>query len=117
MKNNKNKLAVLLFAFAIITQMSCKKSFFTDANTNVNAPDDAAVAGTPSVLLSTAEATLGYTQGGDITRFSGLFDQQLIGVSRQAAAYYIYTVTSSDFDNLWANVYTSVMENNKTLMV
>jgi hypothetical protein len=116
MKNNKNKYAGLLLALAIIFQVSCKKSFFTDANINPNSPPDAAVAVSPYVLLSNVESSVAYVQGGDISRFSGLFDQQLYSASRQAGAYYIYTVTSSDMDNLWGNLYTSVMENDKTLM-
>jgi hypothetical protein len=67
-------------------------------------------------MLSTVEGTLGYTQGGDISRFTSLITQQTQGAARQAQGYYQYTFTSVDFDGGWGNLYTSVMENNKTLI-
>ena len=93
---------------------SCKKTFFTDVNINTNAPDSASII--PSVMLSTVEGSLAYTQGGDISRFTSLITQQTQGAARQAQGYYQYTFTSVDFDGAWGNLYTSVMENNLTLM-
>ncbi len=94
--------------------MSCKKSFFSDVNVNKNAPEAGSIV--PSVMLSTVEGTLAYTQGGDISRYTSLITQQTASASRQAGAYYQYIFTSVDFDSPWGNLYTSVMQNNKTLM-
>ncbi len=111
---NQNKL-ILFVGLAIITlAVSCKKSFYTEANKNVNAPDSSSII--PSVMLSTVEASLGYTQGGDISRFTSLLTQQTSSNSRQAGAYYQYIFTSQDFDAAWGNLYTSVMQNNRILM-
>ncbi len=108
----KSKIFFLIAITAlIIFGESCKKSF-EKANEDPNSPASV----TPSTLLPTVEATLGYTQGGDISRFSGLYDQQLFSSAQQTGAYYTYIVTDQDFDSPWGNMYTSVMENDKTLM-
>jgi hypothetical protein len=110
-----NKLTFLLFiALVVIFTESCKKSFFTNANTNNNAV--LSVSKAPSVLLSTVEGALGYTLGGDMSRFATTFMQQDSGLSQQSAAYYKYGCTSGDFDDLVADLYTSTMENDYTLM-
>ena len=104
--------AVLGFAL-ILSGASCKKSFYTGANINPNAPEPSSII--PSVMLSTVEGAIAYSIGGDFSRFSSLNLQQTKGVSRQAQGYYTYVYTSQDFDNAWANTYTAVLENNKVL--
>ena len=109
----KFNIPVLIFV-VILIGTSCKKTFFTDVNVNTNAPDAGSIV--PRVLLSTVEGTLAYTQGGDLSRYTSLITQQTASTSRQAGGYYQYTFTSVDFDSPWGNLYTSVMQNNKTLM-
>ena len=110
------KIAILspLVIALLLSGTSCKKSFFSGANTNPNSPDPNSII--PSVLLSTVEGTTAYAQGGDFSRYTSLITQQTQGAARQAQGYYSYTFTSVDFDSPWGNWYTSVMENNKTLM-
>ena len=110
------KIAYIIILGAVIatTGISCKKSFYTDANINPNAPDPASII--PGVLLSTVEGTLAYTQGGDFSRYTSLLTQQTSSESRQAGAYYQYIFTSQDFDSPWGNLFTSVMENDHTLI-
>ncbi len=103
---------IVTISVATLAFASCKKSFFTDANINPNAP--AAVI--PSTLLTTVEGALAYSQGGDMSRYTQYFTQQTLGAFNQSSAYYSYVITSQDVDNLWGNLYTSVMENNDTLM-
>jgi hypothetical protein len=91
---------------------SCKKELFTSANNNPNAPGTV----TPANLLPGVETSLGYQQGGDIARYTSLLTQQDVGFSRQAAAYYSYIFTSTDFDTPWGNMYTSVLGNDKDLL-
>ncbi len=91
---------------------SCKKTFFTDVNNNPNV----VAAVTPPLLLSTTEAALGYVVGGDISRFGSYFDQQVFGKSQQSQTIYQYGVNAGTFDNAWIDMYTSVVENNATLM-
>ena len=102
----------IVLATVLFLHTSCNKSFFTDVNNNPNAPSNVV----PSTLLSTVEGSLAFTQGGDMSRFTSMFTQQTLGASRQAGAYYQYIITSQDIDGLWANMYTSVMENDNTLM-
>ncbi len=90
---------------------SCKKSFFTEVNHNPNVVSTVP----PGQLLSTVEAALAYTQGGDISRYSSLFMQQVFGANSQSQSYYGYLVNPGVFDNLWPDLYTSTMENNYTL--
>jgi len=98
----------------LLGSVACKKSFYTDVNSNPNVPSSGSI--TPTVLLPPIEAALGYLQGGDMARFISLNMQQVKGDLRQAQAYYTYTYTSQDFDNLWGNIYTDVLENNRVLM-
>ena len=114
MKSIKNNIIIYTVLASMALGASCKKTFFTNANVNPNAPDSSSII--PSTMLSTVEGTLGYTQGGDLSRFTSLITQQTLGGARQVQGYYQYTFTSVDFDAAWGNVYTSVMENNRTLM-
>src|SRR5664279_1330626 len=113
-KLNNNTLLIIVAIAIMVLAMSCKKSFYTSVNRNPNAPDPTSII--PSVVLSTVEGTLAYTQGGDISRYTSLLTQQTSSTSRQAGAYYQYIFTSVDFDSPWGNLFTSVMENNHTLM-
>lgn len=97
MKSLNNKFIITLAIAVLALGVSCKKSFYTDANKNPNAPDPSSII--PSVLLSTVEGTLGYAQGGDFSRYTSLLTQQTSSASRQAGAYYQYIFTSVDFDS------------------
>jgi hypothetical protein len=105
---------IILGAIVVAAGTSCKKSFYSNANNNPNAPDPSSII--PSVMLSTVEGTLAYTQGGDFSRYTSLLTQQTSGEARQSGAYYQYIFTSVDFDSPWGNIYTSVMQNNHTLI-
>lgn len=107
-----NKICYCITLAAVVTTTSCKKEIFTKANENPNAPNTV----TPANLLPGIEASLAYTQGGDLARFANLLIQQNVGFSRQAAAYYTYVLTSTDFDTPWGNMYTSVLGNNRDML-
>lgn len=109
-----NKSLTIIALMLLVLGISCKKSFYTDVNKNVNAPDTVSII--PSVLLSTVEGTLAYTQGGDFSRYTSLITQQTSSNSRQAGAYYQYIFTSVDFDSPWGNIFTSVMQNDRKLI-
>jgi len=112
--HQNDRLVVLLAVAILLAGGSCKKSFFTDANNNPNAPAPTSIV--PSVLLSTVEGALSYMQGGDLSRFASLNTQQTFGSARQAGGYYQYVYTSQDFDNAWGNIYTSTLENDDALL-
>ena len=104
--------ALLALIFGVLIASSCKKSFFTDQNINPNALPTV----TPDLLLPTVEAALGYTQGGDISRYSALLMQQMYGANSQSQQYYQYNFNPGNFDNLWPDYYTSTLENNYTMI-
>jgi len=108
-----NKISFLVYAALLVlaAASSCKKSFFTDVNQNPNVPHEVA----PNLILPTAEAALGYTQGGDISRFTSLITQQVFGANSQSQTYYLYGYNPGTFDNLWPDLYTSVFINIDTL--
>lgn len=108
----QHKLITALLLIASVSQYSCSKDKFTEANINPNSPNSVV----PANILPIVQTSLAYSQGGDLARFTSLFTQQDVGFSRQAAAYYSYVLTSADFDTPWGNMYTSVMGNNKDLM-
>lgn len=91
---------------------SCHSDFFTEVNTNPNSPDSVL----PASLLSTVEGSIGYSQGGEYSRFSSMFTQQTLGAARQAEGWYNYIFTTQDFDTHWGNMYTQCMENNYLLI-
>lgn len=107
-----SKIAILLLIPGLLTISSCKKTFFTDVNSNPNVLNSV----TPTLLLPTVEGALGYTQGGDMSRFTALFMQTMFGANSQSQTYYSYGLNPGDFDNLWPDLYTSTLENNYTLM-
>src|SRR6059058_560505 len=114
MKSFKFYIYLPILVLLLFGAVSCKKSFFTDVNNNPNAPAPSSIV--PANLLPTVEVSLAYTQGGDYSRYTSILTQQTTGFSRQASAYNSYVFTSQDFDQMWGNFYTSVMENDKTLM-
>jgi hypothetical protein len=103
---------IIIGVLFMFLPVSCKKETFTRANINPNSPGTVV----PANILPIVETALAYTQGGDLARYSSLFVQQNVGFSRQSEAYYHYILTSADFDTPWANMFTSVMGNNKDLM-
>jgi len=96
----------------VFTVSSCKKDFYTEANVNPNSPPTV----TPSALLSSAEGSIAYTQGGTFGLFIALFDQQVEGAAQQAEAYYNYIVTNQDVDDPWSTWYTNAMASCRDLI-
>jgi hypothetical protein len=108
----QHKSVLLAMVLGLFIASSCKKSFFTDQNVNPNALPSV----TPDLLLPTVEAALGYTQGGDLSRYSALLMQQMYGANSQSQQYYQYNFNPGNFDNVWPDLYTSTLENDYTLM-
>ena len=82
----------------------CKK--LDEVNTNPNQP----LAVTPNVQLTATELQIGYTIGGDMSRFEGLMDQDLVASpsARQFSTYSQYIFQNADFDQVWQNMYLSM---------
>src|SRR3989442_5661084 len=92
----------LLAAFGIILLSGCKK--LDDVNTNPNQPG----AVPPNVQLTASEIQLGFSVGGDMARYTAIFDQQIAGADRQFAVFNSYNFVNSDFDQLWQNLYLTI---------
>ncbi|MBI3235121.1 MAG: SusD/RagB family nutrient-binding outer membrane lipoprotein [Bacteroidetes bacterium] len=107
MKNYKN---ILIMAIGLsLTLMACNKEKFFDKN--INTDPTALSTAEPSVLLPAAQGNIAYNYAGDLSRFSGLFTQQLNGSSNQFASYDIYNFTNADFGNVWKAIYSSSLNN------
>jgi len=106
MKLNKIKIFAVAGMLAL-SAGACKKSFFTNVNKNPNAVDFV----NPNLLLPSCEIALAFTQGGDLSRYSSLLTQQAYGAQNQSAAFYTYGINAGTFENGWADMYTSTVEN------
>ena len=113
-KHNYKQPVICAMILALLAAASCKKSFYSDVNVNPNAPSAASIV--PAVLLPPIESAMGYLQGGDLSRFASLNIQQVKGVYNQADGFYRYVYLSQDFDNVWGNIYTAVLENDDILL-
>src|ERR1700753_3103651 len=96
-----HKIAFLLPLSGLLVISSCKKTFFTDVNINPNALNTVP----PKLLLPTVEAALGYTQGGDMSRFTSMLVQTVYGANSQSQQDYIYNINPGTFGNLWPDLY------------
>lgn len=103
---------ITFFVPLLLLTVSCKKSFFTSVNDNPNVLATVK----PNLLLSTIEAGMGYTQGGDVARTACMMVQQVKGTNSQAASFNIYGYTAGSFDAEWADLYTTTLENDFSLM-
>jgi len=113
-KHNYKESVITVMILTLLGTASCKKSFYSDVNANPNAPSSASIV--PSVLLPPIESSIGYLQGGDLSRFSSLNIQQVKGLGNQADGFYKYIYISQDFDNVWGNIYAAVLENDDVLL-
>lgn len=89
----------IVFALGMTFLSGCKK--FDEINTNPNQPGTVP----PSVQLTASEIQVGFTFGGDVARFAGIFDQHIVGYDRQYAVLNSYNFVNSDFDQVWQNLY------------
>jgi hypothetical protein len=87
---------------------SCSTPWIDPAiNTNPNNPADASSA----LILSASEVALGYTIGGDISRYSGVTMQYFAGVGSQFTPYDSYVYDESVFSTVWNNLYVNSLLN------
>lgn len=89
---------------------ACKKNFFYDGINN----DPGSVTQSqlpPTVLLNGAELSIGYTVGGDLSRYTSLFVNSVQGFNRQFATYQNYVFTAQDFQTPWSNIYQQGLNN------
>lgn len=83
----------------LLAMGSCK--FDEDINKDPVNPTDAPM----SSILTTSEVGIGYTVGGNIARYNGMFVQHLAGIDRQALTIGRYNIGQQDTDDPWDNMY------------
>ena len=84
-------------AFTLVVA-GCSKDTFLDVNTNPNLP----LGVPPSVLLTGAEATTGFSVGNDLGRVTDLLVQHMAGIANQPRVYDTYLLRGN-YDNQWNN--------------
>ena len=101
---NLIKYFVLLTTVSVLST-GCNKEL-DDAGKNPNQPTSV----TPNVLLTSSEVNVGFVAGGDLSRFEGLIDQQLVANAnaRQFNVFASYGFKTSDFNSAWQNLYLSM---------
>lgn len=97
-----NKM-LLVAAVLAVTMQNC--TFKEEIDTDPNNPKEAPI----NALLTPAELLVAYTWGGNMSRYNGMFTQQLEGDDRQALTIYNYTFQRSDTDDPWDNLYRAML--------
>ncbi len=105
------KSHILLVLLGLFALTSCE-DYFGDINTDPDNPLEV----TPGALLPQVQLRLAYTLGGDASRYTSIYTQHVDGVSRQFVVFQNYNITPSDVDQLWDNLYTGIMADNRQLL-
>jgi hypothetical protein len=98
----KNKGIAALVMLVGLTAASCKKGYFYPG---INTNPSQLTQPTPSLLLPGVISSTGYVWGGDASRFTSLFMQEVSGAANQSFSYENYDVGTGDVDNMWTNLY------------
>jgi len=92
---------------------SCSSWIDSSINTDPNNPTDVSMA----LLVAPIEVNLAYVVGGDLTRTTNGWMQQLAGLSSQSYDNDVYNISEADVNNAWSyNLYNPGMYNTKILM-
>ena len=89
----------------LILISSCKKNM-EELNINPDTPVDVPI----NVRLAAIESVLSYSVGGDLSRHTSIYTQQMRGVSRQWAVIQNYGIIGEDVNRVWGdNLYADVL--------
>lgn len=93
--------------FAVTLALVAGSCNFIDPELNIdpNNPLDVAV----GQLLPHAEVQIGYTLGGELSRYASMWTQHHSGVERQSAGYEVYGLKENDVNNAWNNIYAGIL--------
>jgi len=92
----KNKINILLILFAL-GFASCESWIDPDINVDPNNPSAAPV----SLVLPAAQGGIAYSAGGELSRYTGYWTQQITGIANHAARHETYATNEADVENLW----------------
>lgn len=97
----------ILFTILSFSILSACSELVEGLNDNPNSPTTASY----QYILTGAEVGNIVLQTGETARKAGIFCGYLTGVDRQHLGFSQYTVTTSDFNSAWNNVYVDVVVN------
>jgi hypothetical protein len=100
-----NKIKAGLVSAALLVSVSCEN--FLDDNINPNLT----TSNPPQLILTSIEATLGFTLGSDLHRYSALWSQQIAAQNgRQTENYDKYILAATELNGVWrTNLYGGVL--------
>lgn len=101
----KKYLVIFILGFTALTFSACDSWIDNTVNVNPNNPVDAPI----HLVLPSAEVSLAYVVGGDLSRFTGVWMQHFQGVDRQFEPINRYQLTESDIDNAWQTMYQTTL--------
>jgi len=105
------KIYIAVFFTAMLSLVSCQ-DFLEGTNENPNDPTNVEA----SILLAPIQTSLAYEYGGNFSRLSSIFVQQVEGISRQWSGFNNYEITATVFDTDWKLLYTDILQNNEILI-
>ncbi|MFN5007455.1 MAG: hypothetical protein ACK5GO_08175, partial [Ignavibacteria bacterium] len=101
----KKYLVIFILGFTALTFSACDSWVDNNVNVDPNNPVDAPI----NLVLPSAEVSLAYVVGGDLSRFTGVWMQHFQGVDRQFEPINRYQQTESDIDNTWQTLYQTTL--------
>ncbi|MFN4145279.1 MAG: SusD/RagB family nutrient-binding outer membrane lipoprotein [Runella sp.] len=77
---------------------------------DVNVDPNRTTSNPPNLILTAAQAQLGFSMGADLNRFTALFSQQIAAQNgRQTEAWDVYVIQPTEVNNLWrGNMYAGL---------
>lgn len=93
----KYRLKLLMFSLAAMFATSCEQ--WIDPNMNISPNNPLTVS--MNVVLPSAQTGIAYSAGGEMSRYTCMWMQQISGVQSHAGGYEKYILQESDMDNLW----------------
>lgn len=102
----KKNLLKISFIIVMITQWGCKKYF--DVNVSPNDPKTVSV----DFMLPAVQVSMFQDHSGHLARLATILLHQCAGTDRQYQSYDLtYTITETEIDNEWNNIYAHTLMN------
>ncbi len=88
---------IILFSLVALFLSSCEEWIDHDLNVDPSNPSDVPI----NLILPAAQGAIAYSAGGELSRYTCMWMQQISGTESHAAGYEKYVLLESDMDNLW----------------
>jgi Starch-binding associating with outer membrane len=82
-----------------------------ESTLDVNIDPNRTISNPPNLILTSAEAQLGFSMGADLNRYTALFSQQIAAQNgRQTEAWDVYVIQPTEVNGLWrTNMYAGLL--------